>query len=155
PAEIPEIARICQRCDKIPDMLPLEIRLKGQARDLGFDLVGIAAASPADGFEHLCDWLERGFAGEMTYMNKPAQAREHPKSVLAGVHSVVMVGMNYKAAVSGQWSLVSGPERGAMGENAMAGAELGGKVASYARGEDYHDVLRARLKDLLTWLQGE
>src|SRR5207244_5063135 len=79
-------------------MAPLEVRLKQRARELGFELVGIAPATPADGFERLRAWLERGYAGEMTYMHRHAAARRDPSSVLAEVRSVVMVGMNYLAS---------------------------------------------------------
>src|SRR5438067_5389968 len=126
-------------------MEPLEVRLKRQAHALGFELAGIAPAAPADGFERLRDWLSRGFAGEMDYLPRHADARRHPAAVLPAVRSVVMVGMNYRA------------ERGAGPREktgAGAGAEaLGhvpapapdafsratGRVARYARGADYHD----------------
>src|SRR5260221_13088886 len=78
-------------------MEPLENRLKTQARAVGFELAGIAPAGPADGFERLQDWLARGFAGDMDYMSRHAEARRHPAGVLPVVRSVVMVGMNYFA----------------------------------------------------------
>ncbi len=119
-------------------MDPLETRLKQHARGLGFDLVGIAPAGPADGFDRLRDWLDRGFAGEMTYMHRHAEARRHPASVLPVVRSVVMLAMNYKPADE--------PEKD--DRNC-------GRIARYARGADYHDVLRERLNRLLVWLQTE
>ncbi len=73
----------------------LATRLKRQARALGFDLAGIAAAAPADGFAHLTDWLAQGFAGEMHYMHRHHDARREPAAVLTDVRSVVMVAMNY------------------------------------------------------------
>ena len=76
----------------------LETRLKRQARVLGFDLVGVAPAGPADGFDRLRDWLGRGFAGEMDYMHRHGEARRHPDSVLPDVRSVVMLGTNYLPA---------------------------------------------------------
>jgi epoxyqueuosine reductase len=112
--------------------------LKQQAHILGFDLVGVAPAGPADGFDRLRDWLDRGFAGDMDYMGRHAEARRHPESVLPNVRSVVMVGMNYNPG--------GGPEENASGQ---------GRVARYARGADYHEVLRQRLNQLLTWLQTE
>src|SRR5438552_4492629 len=110
-------------------MAPLEARLKQCARELGFELVGIAPATPADGFERLRAWLDQGYAGEMAYMQRHAVARRHPSSVLADVRSVVMVGMNYLASGDASAPRVLG---------ALTGL---GKVARYARGEDYHDVL--------------
>ncbi len=81
-------------------MMTMELsrRLKEQAQSLGFELVGIAAATPADGFERLQDWLARGFAGTMDYMERHADARHHPAGVFPTVRSVLMVGMNYKPA---------------------------------------------------------
>jgi epoxyqueuosine reductase len=115
----------------------LEDRLRQQAHALGFELVGIAPAAPADGFDRLRDWLARGFAGTMDYMRRHAEARRDPASVLPEVRSVVMVGINY------------------LRRGAEEGPPRRGRVARYARGADYHDVLRERLARLLAWLQGE
>jgi epoxyqueuosine reductase len=120
-------------------MLSLEARLKHRAHELGFELAGVAPATPADGFARLRQWLEEGFAGEMGYMHRHAEARRQPSSVLAAVRSVVMVGMNYKPE-----------DRRAGGVNPLVG-----QVARYARGEDYHDVLRRRLNQLLEWVGGQ
>ncbi len=119
-------------------MTSLELRIKHQARALGFELVGIAPATEADGFAHLQDWLAQGYAGEMEYMSRHAEARRHPDSMLPNVKSVVMVGLNYKPTnpvLSAQYSV------------------LAGRVSCYAGGFDYHDVLRAKLKSLLEWIQ--
>lgn len=114
-------------------------RLKAEARSLGFELVGIAPAFPADGFDRLRDWLARGFAGEMAYMERQAEARQTPQAVFADVKSVVMAGLNYNPAPTAR----------------AVGWELNGKVARYAQGNDYHDVLRAKLMSLLTWVESE
>jgi epoxyqueuosine reductase len=119
-------------------MQPLEERIKSQARALGFELVGVAPATAADGLDRLHDWLQRGFAGEMNYMQRQAEARSHPSAILPEVRSVIMAGMNYKAA----------------GETSEL-APQHGKVARYARGTDYHDLLRERLNRLLEWLRTE
>ncbi len=119
-------------------MQPLEQLLKEEGHRLGFDLVGIAPATAADGFDRLQEWLARGFAGEMGYMQRQGAAREHPRAVLPEVRSVVMVAMNYG----------SSPE-------ATQSPGVRGKVARYVRGPDYHDVLRERLNRLLQWLQRE
>jgi epoxyqueuosine reductase len=120
-------------------MEPLESRLKEQAHALGFDLVGVAPAGPADGFDRLRDWLDRGFAGEMHYLHRHAEARRHPEAVLHDIRSVVMLGMNYNPTRPEEEIIDPGR----------------GRVARYARGADYHDVLRERLNRLLTWLQSE
>src|SRR5260370_26010092 len=79
-------------------MAELEQQIKEQAHALGFELVGIAPATAADGFDRLRSWLERDYAGDMAYMHRQADARRHPSSVLPEVRSVVMVGMNYLAS---------------------------------------------------------
>jgi epoxyqueuosine reductase len=153
----------------------LESRLKEQALALGFDLAGIAPASEADGFDRLRDWLDRGFAGEMAYMHRHAEARRHPSAVLPEVRTVVMFGMTYGERGTGS------AERRTRNEKPLPEAERGekrempptyvqeaspaacgsssvrrsAKIARYARGPDYHDVLRDRLNRLLHWLQTE
>jgi len=115
-------------------MNTLERRIKEQARALGFELVGIAPATPADGFQRMREWLDQGYAGEMGYMHRQAEARRHPDSILPEVRSVVMVGMNYKPALD---SYSPAP------------------VARYARGDDYHQVLWRKLNQLLEWTKSE
>src|SRR5262245_13393572 len=112
-------------------MHSLASRLKEQARSLGFELVGTAPAVSAPGAEPLRAWLEKGCAGEMSYMELHAGAREHPRSVLPEVRSVVMVGMNYRTRRNP--SPQPSPQRGE-GED-----HPHGRVACYAWGEDYHE----------------
>jgi epoxyqueuosine reductase len=117
-------------------MSSLEDRLLHKAHSLGFELAGIAEATEADSFAQLRDWLARGFAGEMSYMHRHEQARRHPASILPGVQSVIMAAMSYRPSQE--------PPQ-----------PRPGRVARYARGSDYHDVLRQRLGELLAWLQQE
>jgi epoxyqueuosine reductase len=122
-------------------------RIKDHAHDLGFALAGVARAADADGFERLREWLARGYAGEMAYMSRYAEERRHPGSVLPDVRSVVMVGMEYQRTEdSGQRSELQKPP---------ASEWRVGKIARYAAGADYHDVLRDRLNRLLAWVQSE
>jgi epoxyqueuosine reductase len=122
-------------------MTSLENRIKEQTRTLGFELVGIAPATEADGFAHLQNWLAQGFAGEMEYMSRHAEAHRHPGAILPDVKSVVMVGINYKPST--QYSVLS------------TEASSTGRISCYAGGLDYHDVIRAKLKALLEWIQQE
>jgi epoxyqueuosine reductase len=133
-------------------MEPLEQRLKQQASALGFALVGIAPATAADDFDRLRDWLARGFAGEMGYMARHADARRHPASVLPQVRSVIMVAMNYGAGMRNEepTQKADGPDSAFRIPHSALG-----RVARYARGPDYHDVLRERLNRLLAWLRAE
>ncbi|MBI3821523.1 MAG: DUF1730 domain-containing protein, partial [Planctomycetes bacterium] len=116
----------------------MQTHIKEHAHALGFELAGIAPAADADGFAHLQDWLAQGFAGEMDYLTRHAEAHRHPESILPNVRSVVMVGINYKPANS----VLS-----------TQNSVLSGRVSCYAGGLDYHDVLRQKLKSLLGWIQ--
>jgi epoxyqueuosine reductase len=103
--------------------------LKQRARELGFDLCGIAPAVVPGSLASLHDWLGRGFAGEMTYLDRRREAYGDPASVLAEVRSVVMLGFNYNTGAPSEPSAHEG------------------RVARYAQGSrDYHDVLRERLR---------
>ena len=115
----------------------LTLRLKAQAALLGFDRVGIAPALSPPGHGHFLAWLQAGHAAGMEYMRRHAQARSHPEHVLTGVRSVVMASVVYRSAREGS----STPRPGS------------GKVARYARGLDYHGVLKDKLGALLDWLR--
>jgi epoxyqueuosine reductase len=170
-------------------LMSLEDDLKSKARSLGFSLVGIARAGPADDFHYLQDWLARGFAGSMRYMEKHSEARRTPESILENVRSVVMVGMEYadphphplsrKAGRGEKKGLTSAPE--SCSEDALDDRECGrvqqevlpspgfagdgmgvrvlphstARIARYACGPDYHDVLRSKLNQLLEWVYSE
>lgn len=135
-----------------------EAGLKQRANELGFGLVGIARAAESDGFPRLQEWLSRGYAGEMGYMHVHADARRHPSSVLPEVRSVVMVGMEYGngGLGDGQGTDVSRATSQAIGDQKSGFAHpiaAMGRISRYARGPDYHEVLRQRLKLLLAWVR--
>jgi len=109
----------------------IEDLIKSRARELGFDLVGITQLGPAETAPMFEDWLARGFAGNMAYLERGAEKRADPRRVFANVSSAIVVGMNY------------------------GGTAPGGPVARYARGEDYHDVMTERLRALHAWLDAE
>jgi epoxyqueuosine reductase len=125
-------------------MATLEERLKQQARVLRFELVGIAPATEADGFDRLRDWLDRGYAGTMQYMHRHGEARRHPCSILPEVRSVILVGMNYCPS-----------EPAGLSRRDKPGGSPKGRISCYAHGSDYHDVLRDRLRRLFDWLRQE
>jgi epoxyqueuosine reductase len=124
---------------------PIAARLKTKAREFGFSLVGIAPAAEADGFARYRRWLDRGFAGEMSYLHHQAPPRRHPASVLAGARSVVMLGMEYAGPTA---TVGEG-----MGAHPLPdGRGSPGRVASYAAGPDYHRFVWDRLSVLIQWL---
>jgi epoxyqueuosine reductase len=110
---------------------PLEERIRAQAYGLGFDLVGLTTLGPAETGDAFARWLDKGYAGEMGYLERGRTLRMDTRRPHAGVTTAIVVGMNY------------------------GGTEPTGPVARYARGDDYHEVMRGRLRELLTWLERE
>ena len=114
-------------------------RIKYHARELGFEPVGVAPASPPEHWPFYLKWIDQGFAGEMGYLRQNQARRSDPKSILPRAKSILCVGMSYNHP--------QGPNRN--------GSGLRGRIAKYARGEDYHDVMKARLFRLLDFIKKE
>jgi epoxyqueuosine reductase len=116
----------------------LSRRIKERAFHLGFDKVGVVRAEPLTRErERLEEWLGRGFQGEMRWMEREPEKRTDPRALLPGARSVVVVALNYFT-----------PHR-----HANDGAT--GKVSRYSWGDDYHDVVGGKLKELLAWIKEE
>jgi epoxyqueuosine reductase len=115
--------------------------LEAKAREMGLVGMGIAPPTPSAHASLYRSWLERGLHGEMRYLSRAdaVARREDLGLTLEGIRSVVVVAQEYF-------------QRDAPGvpEDAARGV-----VARYARGADYHDVLKDRLLDLLLWLRAE
>jgi epoxyqueuosine reductase len=104
-------------------------RIKALAYGLGFDLVGLTTLGPASTAPHLHAWIAAGHHGEMHYLATGAALREDTTRPEPGMRSAIVVGLDY------------------------GGREAAGPVARYARGDDYHDVMRTRLRALHTAIQ--
>lgn len=104
--------------------------LKNHARQLGFALAGACPAVTPTGIQRFHEWLEAGFAGEMKYLDDRRSAYEHPRHVLDGARSLLLLGMPYRTAEPAE---------------VMPGR---GRVSRYAWGEDYHELIHGRLKQL-------
>jgi epoxyqueuosine reductase len=113
----------------------LEERVKGLALALGFDLAGIAPAQPTPRTAFLRDWIARGYAGDMHWLARRVEERVDPRRLLEGARSVLAVGLVYDP-----------------GER-PAPAPGTGEVARYAGGEDYHTVMREKLRALEAGLE--
>jgi epoxyqueuosine reductase len=135
----------------------LVARLKARARELGFSLVGIAPATEADGFARYREWLNRGFAGEMAYLQTQSDARQNPDSILAGARSVVMLGMEYFGIRNADCGIEFKDQRTStsIANSELRNPHFKGRVAAYAAGPDYHRFLWDRLNALADWLKAE
>jgi epoxyqueuosine reductase len=110
--------------------------VKSAARRMGFTLVGVCPAIAPTGVTRLAEWLDRGYAGEMGYIASRHAAYGHPRHVLDGVRSVVMLGLPYSTAP---------PQAPQPGQ---------GRISRYAWGSgDYHDVIHDKLRELNAALQ--
>ena len=110
-----------------PAPAALAAELKAQAYGTGFDLAGIAALGPAETAGALDAWLAAGYHGEMEYMQRHANLRRDSTRPLPGMRWALVVGLNY------------------------GGTQPAGRVARYARGDDYHRVMWDRLDALGGW----
>jgi len=115
--------------------------IKRHAAELGFDLCGIAPAAAFPELAFLSDWIARGYAGEMDYMEKSAHVRADIRRFLPSARSVIVMGTVYN---TDQGSGIG--DRGSGIGDAI-------KVARYARGRDYHKVIEDRLLELIAWMK--
>jgi epoxyqueuosine reductase len=115
----------------------LSSRIKQWGKELGFQAVGIADADLSAAEPRLLEWLERGWHGEMEYMARHGALRARPAELKPGTLRVISCRMDY----------LSGDAAELPGEFAQ--------IANYARGRDYHKVLRERLRKLCDRIAAE
>ena len=110
------------------------------ARELGFSQIGVTGVDLSSAEPGLVSWLAQGFHGDMAYMAAHGLKRARPAELVPGTVSVITVRMNYlPAATPDGWQAIEFERLQRPGE---------GIVSLYARGRDYHKVLRARLQKL-------
>jgi epoxyqueuosine reductase len=117
----------------------LKKELAALARQVGFDSCRVAACTPPPHATEFRTWLHDGAAGEMHYMERGEERRCDPQKVLPGARSIVAVALNYFQGRPTRWSPASATLRR---DNQTAAT---GKIARYAWGDDYHDLITARL----------
>jgi epoxyqueuosine reductase len=113
------------------EVVAIEQLIKAQAFGLGFDLAGITPLGPVETAAAFRDWIDRGYAGDMDYLERGAEKRYDTRLPVPGAASAIVVGLNY------------------------GGRAPSGPVARYARGDDYHDLMTAKLRSLHQWLETE
>jgi epoxyqueuosine reductase len=108
--------------------------IRAEAERLGFDAVGFAAAAlPGQARQRLAAFLEAGHHGTMAWMARRAEERSDPRALWPEAASVISLGLSYA------------PEGDPL---ASLREPRAGTISAYARGRDYHDVLKGRLKQL-------
>jgi epoxyqueuosine reductase len=120
------------------DPADLKAALTAQARVLGFDCVGVTASTAISGVrERLEAFLAAGAHGGMDWLADNPARRADPRLMWRDVRSVIMLGVNY------------GPDEDPL---AILQSRSRGAISVYARGDDYHDLIKKRLKRLARWL---
>jgi epoxyqueuosine reductase len=116
----------------------LKTALSRQARALGFDCIGVTAPDAiAQAAGHFREFLEAGAHGDMDWLARNPERRTDPRGLWADVRSVIMLGVNY------------GPEDDPL---AILQQRSKGAISVYAKGDDYHDLIKKHLKALARWL---
>jgi epoxyqueuosine reductase len=114
----------------------LSHRIKARALAAGFEKVGIVPAQALDNeHDQLVEWLRRGYHGEMAWMARNPEVRTDPRKLFPAARSVVVVTKNYYTPT------VHTNDAGT------------GKVSRYAWGDDYHEVVAAKLRSLLAGIK--
>ena len=128
--------------------------IKAEAARLGFALCGITNADPPPHHKHYVRWLAQGSAGEMLYLHRQEPKRGDLQAVLPAAQSIVCVALNY-ADRNGQADLkpIPVPSSSSSPPGRSSDTVLSGTIARYARFDDYHETLWARLELLLTFIQ--
>jgi epoxyqueuosine reductase len=116
------------------DRAGVSAQIESQARALGFQKIGIVKAEALSAQrDRLEEWLRRGFHGEMGWMTRDPEQRTDPRKLFSEARSVVVVALNYYTSHEHS----ADP----------------GKVSRYAWGDDYHEVVGGKLRELLTWIE--
>jgi epoxyqueuosine reductase len=111
--------------------IELTQKIKEKASEIGFHKVGVARAEELTSErDHLKAWLENNFHGEMLWMEREPEKRTDPQLLFEGAKSVIAVALNYYTPHEHEENLGKG------------------KVSRYAWGDDYHDVLKEKLREL-------
>jgi epoxyqueuosine reductase len=121
------------------DFAALAQRIKAWGRELGFQAVGIAEADLSAAEPRLLEWLAQGWHGEMEYMARHGALRARPAELNPGTLRVISCRMDYLNSEKNQIETDSGEAN----------------IARYARGRDYHRLIRNRLQKLCDRIEGE
>jgi epoxyqueuosine reductase len=128
--------RTSAAADASPTRAELSRLIKQKALELGFAACGITDTAPVQTHEQYRHWIEQGYNASMRWMARDdaVAKRADVRHIVPNARSVICVAMHYRTEA--EWD-----------------AQAHGKVARYARGDDYHDFMTPRLRELLSWIQ--
>jgi len=127
----------------------LKQSIKDKARQLGFILAGVTTPEPPPHYSAFENWLTQDHHGTMNYLadERSRTRRANPLEILPECKSILVLAMPYNPPSRAERS-DSEDEAGR-----WAGNEVGARIASYAHGNDYHDILPARMKELVQFME--
>ena len=115
-------------------------QIRARALELGFDVCRLTSVQDAwAASDRLTEYLDQGHHGEMAWMADTAARRHHPQALWPDAKSAVVLGMNYGPDVD---------PRAALDDRSAAA------ISVYAQGDDYHELIKGRLKQLAGWMVG-
>jgi len=114
--------------------------LKERARELGFDACGVAPVAAHPELQFFREWLDRGYAGDMAYLHRTAGRRADVRQVVPSAQTVIVTATVYNTDRPYSTEIAD-PDRAL--------------IARYAWGDDYHDVIGARLEALVAWMHAQ
>jgi len=113
-------------------------RIKQKGLEIGFQQVGIVPALPlTDESIRLGQWLERDFHGEMAWLERETEKRSDPQILFPGAKSIIVATHNYFT------------------DHQHVDTGGRGKISRYAWGDDYHDIIREKLREFLAWIKSQ
>lgn len=119
-------------------MSTLTQQIQAYANEIGFELVGIIPAAHSETIARYREWIENGYAGKMHYLEKHLSLKTDVRQLLAEAKSVISLAMNYYT-LDPPKALTQDPGRG--------------QISRYAWGDDYHELIRERLLELVTFIK--
>ncbi|HEV7407300.1 MAG TPA: tRNA epoxyqueuosine(34) reductase QueG [Bradyrhizobium sp.] len=123
---------------ELSSVVPAKADLAREALALGFDCIGVSdPAGIGEAGKHFLSFIEAGSHGDMDWLAARPERRADPRVLWPGVRSIIMLGVNY------------GPDENPL---AILQQRSRGAISVYAQGDDYHDLIKKRLKTLARWL---
>jgi epoxyqueuosine reductase len=127
--------------DSIASVIDLRLAIKEKALSLGFDSVGFTIPETSNrAQEGLQEFIQRGYHGDMQWLQNNIERRADPATLWPEAKSVVVVGHNYAPAANPLEKLLD---------------KSIGNISCYAQGDDYHDVIKKKLREMAAWIAKE
>ncbi len=119
-----------------------KLAIRAKATEFGFDQIGFTCAElPKTVGRDFKEFLDSGKHGEMQWLEKKAERRTQPNNLWPEAKTIIVLGVNY------------GPDKDPLAEMKHFASDKRAMISVYARNNDYHDIIKKRLKALARWLQ--